>query len=200
MIRPRPSTSLTLAVLVCGAGGVAGCSGSSVSATTATTATPTAATGPAATTATVATTAASTTAAATSASASTPATTARPSGGQVDTSTFVTDVQDFAQALTQFGLTLQSAAEGPAALKARSATMRAQIDAMDAVVARMAGYTVNDPAMEERRASIVAAAPDVSRLGRKLLDAAEAGDSAAVQSTARDFMNALNRMKVASGG
>jgi hypothetical protein len=118
----------------------------------------------------------------------------------VDTATFVADVQTFAQVLTQFGLTLQAAAEGPDALRARSALMRQQLDDFDAATARMASYTVDVPALEQRRAAIVAASPDISRLGRELLDAAVAGDTAAVTRIAGEFTTALERLRTAATG
>lgn len=121
-------------------------------------------------------------------------------GRVVPPGTFVNDVQDFAQTLTQFGLTLQSAAEGPAALRARSATMRGQLDRFDEIVVRMGSYRVEMPALETRRAAIVEASPDVSRLGRELLDAAEKNDSAEVQRVATDFIKAIERLQKAAEG
>jgi|GEM_PF-3253687 len=121
-------------------------------------------------------------------------------GRVVDTATFVQDVQAFAQTLTQFGLTLQAAAEGPEALRARSSLLRQQLDQFDAVAARMGGYTVDVPALESRRAAIVAASPDISRLGRELLDAAEAGDASRVQQIATQFTAALERLRDAATG
>lgn len=135
-------------------------------------------------------------------SSTTPATTPQSTapGRVVDTATFVRDVQAFAQTLTQFGLTLQAAAEGPDALKARSSLLRQQLDEFDAVTTRMSSYTVDVPTLETRRAAIVAAAPDISRLGRQLLDAAEAGDSSRVTQIASEFTAALERLRTAATG
>ena len=121
-------------------------------------------------------------------------------GGTVDVATFVSDLQDFAQTLTQFGLTLQAAAEGPAALRARSATMRSQLDRFDQITAKMGSYRVDMPSLDARRAAIVAASPDVSRLGRELLDAAEANDAARIQSVAQRFIKAIERLRDAAQG
>lgn len=121
-------------------------------------------------------------------------------GGTVDVATFVSDLQDFAQTLTQFGLTLQAAAEGPAALRARSATMRSQLDRFDQITAKMAGYHVDMPSLDKRRAAIVAASPDVSRLGRELLDAAEANDAPRIQRVAQEFIKAIERLRDAAQG
>lgn len=119
-------------------------------------------------------------------------------GSTVDTATFVKDIQAFAQSLTQFGLTLQAAAEGPEALRARSGLLRQQLDEFDAITARMSAYTVDVPALEQKRAAIVAASPDISRLGRELLTAAEANDEAGVQRIATEFIAALERLRTAA--
>lgn len=122
-----------------------------------------------------------------------------PTPGQVvGTSVFVADIQTFAQALTQFGLTLQAAADGPDALKERSTLLRSQLDDFDRVTTKMAGYTVDVPALETKRAAIVEASPDISRLGRDLLDAAEAGDASRVASIASEFTTALQRLQTAA--
>lgn len=126
-------------------------------------------------------------------------TAAPPTTGQtVGTATFVADIQTFAQTLTQFGLTLQAAADGPDALKQRSSLLRSQLDSFDEVTAKMGGYTVDVPALETKRAAIVAASPDISRLGRELLDAAEAGDAGRVASIASEFTTALQRLQTAA--
>ncbi|MFN8124450.1 MAG: hypothetical protein U0237_18730 [Thermoleophilia bacterium] len=119
-------------------------------------------------------------------------------GQTVGTATFVADIQTFAQTLTQFGLTLQAAADGPDALKQRSSLLRSQLDDFDTVTAKMSGYTVDVPALETKRAAIVAASPDISRLGRELLDAAEAGDATKVASIASEFTTALQRLQTAA--
>jgi len=122
-----------------------------------------------------------------------------PTPGQtVGTATFVADIQTFAQTLTQFGLTLQAAADGPDALKKNSTLLRSQLDDFDSITAKMGGYTVDVPALETKRAAIVAASPDISRLGRELLDAAEAGDASKVASIAQEFTTALQRLQTAA--
>jgi len=122
-----------------------------------------------------------------------------PTPGQtVGTATFVADIQTFAQTLTQFGLTLQAAADGPDALKKNSTLLRSQLDDFDSITAKMGGYTVDVPALETKRAAIVAASPDISRLGRELLDAAEAGDASRVASIAQEFTTALQRLQTAA--
>lgn len=125
-------------------------------------------------------------------------TAAPPAGGTVGTATFVADIQTFAQTLTQFGLTLQAAADGPDALKERSTLLRSQLDEFDRITAKMGGYTVDVPALETKRAAIVAASPDISRLGRDLLDAAEAGDASRVTQIAAEFTTALQRLQTAA--
>lgn len=121
-------------------------------------------------------------------------------GSTVDLATFVGDVQKFAQTLTQFGLTLQAAADGPDALKKRSALLRSQLDEFDAATTRMGSYTVDSPEFEKRRAAIVAASPDISRLGRELLTAAENQDAAGVQRVAKEMTTALERLRSAASG
>lgn len=119
-------------------------------------------------------------------------------GEVVSTSVFVADIQTFAQTLTQFGLTLQAAADGPEALKDRASLLRSQLDDFDSVTSKMSGYTVDVPALETKRAAIVEASPDISRLGRDLLDAAEAGDASRVASIASEFTTALQRLQTAA--
>lgn len=114
----------------------------------------------------------------------------------VDTATYVRDVQSLAQALTQFGLTLQAASEGPQALRDRSALLRRQLQELDAVAARMSAYTVDAPALEEKRAAIVAATADVTRLGRQVVVAAEAGDHTRVVQLTRQYDAALKALQV----
>ncbi len=211
MNRTTRTRAAALALVVGGAGITAGCGGSdSASSTTtaATTAAPTVATSTArvetlsvstvTNTPTLSTAPTTPTTPTTGTTDTTEASTTP--GGTVSPATFVTDVQAFAQTLTRFGLTLQAAAEGPEALRARGATMRSQLDDLDRIVARMASYHVEAPVLEQRRAAIVAASPDVSRLGRELLAAAEAGDSQRVQQVAQEFTGALKRLQTAAGG
>lgn len=145
------------------------------------------------TTATTATTADTTATTAATDTAVTP-------GQTVDLATFVGDVQKFAQTLTQFGLTLQAAADGPEALKKRATLLRTQLDDFDAATAKMSSYTVSNPDFEKRRAAIVAASPDISRLGRELLTAAEDQDAAGVQRVAKELTTALERLRTAASG
>lgn len=211
MNRTTRTRAAALVLAVGGAGLAAGCGGSDTASSTTTAATaPTVATstarvetlsvGTVPSTPSLPTTPTTPTTPVTGATAPTTAQSPETPGGTVSPAAFVTDVQAFAQTLTRFGLTLQAAAEGPEALRARSAAMRSQLDDLDTIVARMGSYRVEAPVLEERRAAIVAASPDVSRLGRELLAAAEAGDSQRVQQVAQEFTGALKRLQTAAGG
>lgn len=208
MNRTTRTRAAALVLAVGGAGLAAGCGGSDTASPTTTAATaPTVATSTARVETLSVGTVPSTpslpttpTTPVTGATAPTTAQSPETPGGTVSPAAFVTDVQAFAQTLTRFGLTLQAAAEGPEALRARSAAMRSQLDDLDTIVARMGSYRVEAPVLEERRAAIVAASPDVSRLGRELLAAAEAGDSQRVQQVAQEFTGALKRLQTAAGG
>ena len=208
MNRTTRTRAAALVLAVGGAGLAAGCGGSDTASSTTTAATaPTVATSTARVETLSVGTVPSTpslpttpTTPVTGATAPTTAQSPETPGGTVSPAAFVTDVQAFAQTLTRFGLTLQAAAEGPEALRARSAAMRSQLDDLDTIVARMGSYRVEAPVLEERRAAIVAASPDVSRLGRELLAAAEAGDSQRVQQVAQEFTGALKRLQTAAGG
>lgn len=118
----------------------------------------------------------------------------------VDGSTFVADVQAFAQTLTQFGLTLQAAGEGPDALKQRVSLLRQQLDDMDAAARTMAGYRVGNAELERRRTGIVSSAGDVSLLARRLLDQAQKGDTKGLAATAYNYRAALRRLRDAATG
>lgn len=208
MNRTTRTRAAALVLAVGGAGLAAGCGGSDTASSTTTAATaPTVATSTARVETLSVGTVPSTpslpttpTTPVTGATAPTTAQSPETPGGTVSPAAFVTDVQAFAQTLTRFGLTLQAAAEGPEALRARSAAMRSQLDDLDTIVARMGSYRVEASVLEERRAAIVAASPDVSRLGRELLAAAEAGDSQRVQQVAQEFTGALKRLQTAAGG
>ncbi len=119
--------------------------------------------------------------------------------GTVDASVFSKDTVELGTALQDFGQALQSVASGGAsAVQAKSAEMRAHLDRIDAAAERMRGYTVDNPELERKRAAIVAATPDVTRLGRDLLDAAEADDTSRMTSVATEFMTALQRLSSAA--
>lgn len=121
--------------------------------------------------------------------------------GTVDATVFSKDTVELGTALQDFGQALQAAASGGVpAVKAKSAEMRAHLDRIDAAADRMRGYTVDNPDLERKRAAIVAATPDVTRLGRDLLDAAEANDSSRMTSVATEFMSALQRLSSAATG
>jgi len=95
---------------------------------------------------------------------------------------------------------LRAAADGPAELRANSEALRTHLSAFDAAAAEMARYRVDTPALETRRAAIVAASPEVSRLGRDLLDAAEAGDASGASEAATNFTAALKKLQAAATG
>jgi hypothetical protein len=115
--------------------------------------------------------------------------------GEVDAIVFAGDVQKLGGNLTQFGLTLQAAAQGPAALAERSTLLRSQLDDFDAIIGRMAGYTVSTPEFESKRLALVAAGPDVTSSGRELLDAAVAGDVAKLGEILPRFQTALTTLQ-----
>lgn len=117
--------------------------------------------------------------------------------GSVDMATFVKDATEFGTTLQEFGLGLQTAATSPEALKSQATELRGKLDTIDAIKTRMAGYTLDDATLDAKRSKLVEATPDVTRLGRELLDAAEAGDSAKVKQIASEFPAALERLTAA---
>lgn len=127
-------------------------------------------------------------------------TTASPSG-TVDASVFSQDTTEFGQKLQDFGRTLQEAAPGgTSAVAAKASELRADLDDIDRITERMRGYTVDNPALETRRAKIVEAAPDVTRLGNELLDAAQSGDTSKLATVGSEFTQALSRLSTAAVG
>jgi hypothetical protein len=130
----------------------------------------------------------------------TTATTSASPTGEVDATVFAGDVQKLGGNLTQFGLTLQAAAQGPAALAERSTLLRTQLDEFDTIIGRMDGYTVSTPELESRRAAIVASGPDVTSSGRELLDAADAGDASKLNAILPKFTSALTKLQTAATG
>ena len=127
-------------------------------------------------------------------------TTASPTG-TVDASVFSKDTLEFGQKLQDFGRILQEAAPGgTSAVAAKASELRADLDDIDRITERMKGYTVDSPELESRRAKIVAAAPDVTRLGNELLDAAQSGDTAKLSEVGSQFTQALSRLSSAAVG
>lgn len=121
--------------------------------------------------------------------------------GSVGIDVFANDAMEFGQTLQSFGTTMQSAAAGGLdGVRGKADEMRADLDKIDTISQRMAGYTVDDPTMERRRADLVAATPEVTAKGRELLAAAEAGDLNKMQQVASEFTSALSRLSSAATG
>ncbi|MFN8110596.1 MAG: hypothetical protein U0Y82_12250 [Thermoleophilia bacterium] len=110
------------------------------------------------------------------------------------------DVQGFAQTLTAFAQSLRRASAGPGALRATHATLVRELATLRAFTDRMAGYHATSPALEQRRAAVVAAAPRVTQLGAQLVQNALDSDAGKASPTATEFLAALKRLQTAAGG
>lgn len=148
------------------------------------------------TTSTEATTTAPTTLAETTAPATTEATTTA-SGGQGTVDQYLADTQAAAAALTSFGTILQGVTSIDE-LPAKAPAAQEALDEFDAAIAKLDGYTLEDATLEQQRAGLVEEGPAVSDVLRRFVDAAAAGDVAAVQQLLPEVQTALQNFSSAA--
>jgi hypothetical protein len=140
-----------------------------------------------------ATTDGSTTAATTLGEPTVPAatdTTAPSTGAQGSVDQYLQDAQAAAAALTQFGEILQNVGSADE-LEAQAPAAQQALDEFDAAIARMDGYTLAIPQIENQRAGLVQEGPAVSDVLRRFVDAAATGDAAAVRELLPEVQSAL---------
>ncbi len=139
------------------------------------------------------TSAAPTTAPATTEAA--PATTSAATG----TEAYVADVQAAAGALSEFG-TVLSTSTGIEDLKSKVPGARASLDTFDAAISKLEGYSLGIPRLDEQREGLAETGPKVSDVLRRFLDAAAAGDLAAVQALVPEVTSTIGEFQSAATG
>lgn len=142
---------------------------------------------------TTSTTGAATTAPDTTATA--PATTSATTG----TDAYVADVQAAAGALSEFG-TVLSSSTGIDDLKSKVPGARESLDTFDAAIAKLEGYSLGIPRLDEQREGLAATGPKVSDVLRRFLDAAAGGDLAAVQALVPEVTSTIGEFQAAATG
>jgi hypothetical protein len=125
-------------------------------------------------------------------------TTTAPAGGGT-TAGYVTDVQSAATALAAFGTLLQGTT-GVEDLKSKASGAQANLDTFDAAIARLNGYTLGIPRLDDQRAGLARTGPKVSDVLRRFLDAAVAGDVDAVQKLLPEVTSAIGEFQKAATG
>lgn len=103
---------------------------------------------------------------------------------------YVDDVQEAAGSLQEFGELLQNI-DSVEQLEAQAGEAQGLLDDFDAGIARLDGYTLDDPEAERQRANLVAVGPNVSDVLRRFVDAAASGDEQAVQSLLPEVLSVL---------
>jgi len=119
------------------------------------------------------------------------------SGDFGTTDQYLADAQEAAGALTKFGTLLQNVAS-PADLRDAAPQSQEALDEFDAAIAKLDGYTMEDPTLEKQRSGLVAEGPKVSDVLRRFVDAAASGDASAVQSLLPEVMSALQAFSTAA--
>jgi hypothetical protein len=135
------------------------------------------------------TTTAPTTLGETTAPATTEATTPA-TGGEGTVDQYLADTQAAAAALTSFGTILQGVTNIDE-LPAKAPAAQEALDEFDAAIAKLDGYTLEDATLDRQRAGLVEEGPAVSDVLRRFVDAAAAGDVAAVQQLLPEVQTAL---------
>lgn len=130
-----------------------------------------------------------------------PATTApeTPAPTAGDTTGYVADVQSAATSLSAFGTLLQGTT-GIDDLKSKAAQAQGNLDDFDAAIAKLDGYTLDIPNLDKQRAGLARTGPKVSDVLRRFLDAASAGDIAAVQKLLPEVTSTITEFQQAATG
>jgi hypothetical protein len=140
--------------------------------------------------------------------ATAPATTATPAtietapattGAATGTDAYVADVQAAAGALSEFGNVL-STSTGIEDLKSKVPGARESLDTFDASIAKLDGYSLGIPRLDEQREGLAATGPKVSDVLRRFLDAAASGDLAAVQALVPEVTSTIGEFQAAATG
>ncbi len=125
--------------------------------------------------------------------------TTAPGTGSPDTDRYVADVQAAASALQSFGQTLQSSTSAED-FKSKAAQAEASLDEFDAAIAKLDGYTLDQPRLERQRAGLAETGPKVSDVLRRFVDAASEGDLGAVGELAPEVMQRIREFQTAATG
>lgn len=110
---------------------------------------------------------------------------------------YMTDVQEAAGALVTFGTLLQSVTNLDD-LRDKASDAQEALDTFDTAIAKLDGYTMDDPRLERQRSGLVAEGPGVSDVLRRFVDAAANNDQEAVQSLLPEVSAALDRFRNAA--
>ena len=132
----------------------------------------------------------------TTAPATTSAETATTAGGTAD---YVADVQSAATALQEFG-TVLSTSTGISDLKSKVPEAQTSLDTFDTAIAKLDGYSLGIPRLDEQRTGLARTGPKVSDVLRRFLDAAAAGDLAAVQKLVPEVTTTIGEFQKAATG
>lgn len=114
-----------------------------------------------------------------------------------ETGQFVTDVRAAASALQAFGTLLQGTTSLED-LRSKVPEAREQLDAFDAAIDDLRAYSLEAPALENQRSGLAATGPAVGDVLRRFVDAAEAGDTEAVQSLVPEVTQAISDFQQAA--
>lgn len=124
-----------------------------------------------------------------------PATTGTTTG----TGAYVADVQAAAGALSAFG-TVLSTSTGIEDLKSKVPSARESLDTFDTAIAKLEGYSLGIPRLDEQREGLAATGPKVSDVLRRFLAAAASGDLAAVQALVPEVTSTIGEFQAAATG
>jgi hypothetical protein len=116
-----------------------------------------------------------------------------------ETTQYVTDVQEAAGALQTFGQLLQGTTSVDD-LRGKVPEAQENLDAFDAAIAKLDGYTLSDATLEQQRAGLAETGPKVSDVLRRFLDAASTGDVQAVQELVPEVTQTIGEFQAAATG
>ena len=141
---------------------------------------------------------AGTTGTATSAPTTTaPADTTGTAGLSGQNAAYVEDARAAATKLQEFGAILQSTTSLDD-LKTKVPGAEAKLDEFDAAIAKLDGYTLDNPTLEKQRAGLAATGPKVSAVLNKFIQAASTGDTEAVQAVVPELSAAIQEFQNAA--
>ena len=129
------------------------------------------------------------------AGAATTAPTAPQAGGE--NAGYVADVREAASALQGFGTVLQGTTSLDD-LRAKVPEARSQLDSFDAAIAQLDGYTLENARLEAQRSGLAETGPRVGSVLRRFLDAANTGDTEAVQALVPEVTKAITDFQEAA--
>ena len=83
-------------------------------------------------------------------------------------------------------------------LRAKVPEARSQLDSFDAAIAQLDGYTLDNARLETQRSGLAETGPRVGSVLRRFLDAANTGDTEAVQALVPEVTKAITDFQEAA--